>query len=474
MSYINPTIRLTLLATLLSVSACSSMQNVTQNNLPAVSPVAPVAFETVLPVSTQPVSVWWKSQLQQEPVLIALIQQAEKNSPTLAQAVERIEQARISLASTQGSRELQLTGTASAQASGTLDGASVSARQIRAGVDASWEMDLWGKAKRGVEAAGVDVQGSELDWQQAKVSLSAEIARQYVAVRACQARAANYAAQLNSVQSTLKLDQLRLDAGRIARADMAATQVTLASTQGNIAQNKAACVANLAALAKLTAIDYQDVVQQMGAEKMVNNTPRIPQFMGTPQLAVPAEVLRQRPDVASAERRTLAAAIRLGQSKADLYPSFSLNGSIGASLIKLVTGGWVSGDSWSFGPSLRLPILDGGQTKLTIARNTSLYTESVAVYRNSVLNALAEVQTVLGALDQVQAQNTASNEVLTQNKLVLQSDEARFAAGRINQVDVERSRRAVFAAELSTIGSAENSANQWINLYKVLGGGWHS
>lgn len=412
---------------------------------------------------------WWQGF--GDPQLAALIEEAQFGNPTVGQAVARIAQARalVTIAGAQLAPQLdaRVGGSRATQFFFTGTGPTiVPATTIQAGLEASWEFDLFGRVLRGQQAAAAQLESTERNWHEARASVAAEVARAYVQARACRARRDTLNQQLGSVREDERIGALRAQAGRIASAELAQTRASLAEVQARLADAQARCSEADAALAELTGQSVAQVGERLSALPVA-----IPAFSGGPGEAVPADLLRQRPDVAAAERRLAAASARIGEAQAAQYPSFSITGALSLNRLSAL-GQDVNYRSWSIAPGLRLPLLDGRRRRAQVEQREAEYQEAYEAYRAQVARAVSETEAAIGDLAAARDRVVAVETAVREYDQFFRAEQARLRAGRTATVEVERARRALLQAVAAEVDAREGLAVGWVRLYRALGGGW--
>ncbi|WP_386752532.1 efflux transporter outer membrane subunit [Lysobacter yangpyeongensis] len=428
-------------------------------------PEAPVSWNAALPhdgnVAT--ISEWW--QQFDDPVLGQLIAASEADSPSLTKAWASIEKARaaVSSAKSGGLPVVTATNSASRSKQPAQSGATVITNTRSAGQDASWELDLFGKVRRSTEAAQARVDARVSDWHDARVSLAAEVADTYVQYRACILLAEAYESELTSMLQTEKATTSLVEAGFRPPSDGALALAGSASTRSSLVLQRAQCDLLVKSLVSLTAIDEARLRELMAA-----GSTKLPQPVALQVESVPAQVLRQRPDLASRERELAAASAEIGVAQADLYPSLSLSGSITVSTSNLAS----SATSWSFGPSLSLPIFDGGRRRAAVDSARASYTSALADYRHGVRNVVKEVEQALVNLDSAGRRADDAAIAAQEYRRYFHATEVSWRAGRDSLLTLEEARRTALSAEIQQITLQRDRVAYWIALYKALGGGW--
>ncbi|KGF70741.1 membrane protein [Hoeflea sp. BAL378] len=407
---------------------------------------------------------WWSTF--DDPSLTALIAEAQAKSPDLDVAAAEIERARAALQSAQSHRIPTLDGAASLKRSGTGGDASnrLAASTTSAGtLDASWEIDLFGKLRHRNEAARIRVDERFADWHAARVSLAAEVADHYVQFRACRQLERAYAAEVTSQRETMRATETAASSGFKSSGEVALTRASTASSASTLTAQRAECEILVKSLARLTGGDEPFVRSLLKKGKA-----SIPQPKALKLTSVPAEVLRQRPDINALELEVAAAMAEFGAAKADLYPSLSLGGTL------QISGSSLAGTSapWSFGPALSIPLLDGGARRATVKGAAGAYDAAAANYRSGVLTAVSEVETALVRIDSARSRIGDAASAARNYRLYFDTVDSNWKAGGASLLEREDARRSAHSAEVSLIEIRRETVRYWIALYKALGGGW--
>lgn len=402
---------------------------------------------------------WW-SQFN-DPVLTRLQHSAESGSPTLAKAWANIEKARATLSGAGASGLPSANGQASVTRGTQQTGEVATARSV--GLDASWELDLFGKVRRSTESARARVQARENDWHDARVSLAAEVADTYVQYRACGLLANAYEQELTSMNETAKATESLVRAGLTASTEGSLARASLASTTSAGLAQRAQCELLVKSLVNLTGIDEPELRHQLAQGGI-----GVPQPAGLDVQSVPAQALRQRPDLASRERELAAASADIGVAQADLYPSLSFSGSVNVSATGLAS----ALTSWSFGPTLSIPLFDGGRTRAAVNSARAGYEAAYADWRQSARTVVKEVEQSLVRLDSAAKRTQQSERAAQEYRRYLVGAEAQWRAGSTSLLTLEESRRQALSAQIELIGLQRDRVAYWIALYKALGGDW--
>jgi len=405
---------------------------------------------------------WWEQF--DDPALLGLLKAAATDSPSLDQAWANIESARASLASVRADLAPSLDGNASITRSRQQQGDGLEVLTSRsAGFDASWELDLFGKLRRSAEEAQARLQARMGDWHEARVSLAAEVADSYVQYRGCQLLVGAYEQELASMDKTAEATAVSVRAGFTAPADGSLARASLASTQSSLQAQRLECELLVKALVALSGLAEGDLMARLGADK--RELPRPAAFRID---ALPADVLRQRPDIAALERELAAASAAIGAAQADLYPSLSLSGSIAVSASSLAS----SASTWSFGPSLSLPLFDGGRRRAAVDSAEADYRAALAQWRQGVRSAIKEVEQALARLDGAAFRTARTAQAAEQYRAYFAATEVRWRTGSASLLELEDARRSALSAEIEYLGLLRDQVQYWIALYKAVGGGW--
>jgi NodT family efflux transporter outer membrane factor (OMF) lipoprotein len=408
-------------------------------------------------------SNWW-TQFD-DPALSTLIAAAQKDNPTLEKAAAAIEKARASRESAQAGFFPEINANADAVSSGSFKNGSGTTRSNSAGLDASWELDLFGRTRRSTESATALLEARESDWNGSLVSLAAEVASDYIQYRAGRIKQKYYEKQAESQAKTSELTQLSVKAGFTAPADGQLAEASAASTRSTALNQKAECEVLIKSLVALTGMEEAELRTTLSEDLS-----RLPGPEGFQVTEVPANLLRQRPDILSAERELASASALIGVAEAARWPSLTLSGSVTLT----ATRGAATTAPWSFGPALTLPIFDGGNIRAGIKSAKADYDSAYATYKQTVRDAVKEVEQALVRLDSVAQRETEEQKSAQGYSAYLTAVEQNWRTGGASLLDLETARRSAIVAEVSLLELQENRLLYWIALYKAVGGGWQA
>jgi NodT family efflux transporter outer membrane factor (OMF) lipoprotein len=436
------------------------------------TPDAPMAWNAPVTVNAEgaqrsaDLTRWW--QQFDDAAIARLIESAQQSNPTLAQAAARIAQARAQLAQARGGvwPSLDLNGRATrGNQTQSSPGPAPVTTSSSASLDAAWEIDLWGANAKTVSAAQARLQARGADWHDARTSLAAEVAGNVVGYRACVQLAAAQAQDLGSREQTAKLTQLKVTAGFDAPADARLIDASVADARQRLVAQQADCDLTVKALVALAGLSEKD------ARALLDARGEIPVSPALSVVAVPTQVLAQRPDVASAERELLAASEEIGVAQANRLPRISLLGSVGITGLRL--GGSTTDQSfWSFGPSISLPLFDAGRRAAGVSAAQARFDEARAGYEQRVRLAVREVEEALVRLDSAARREADAQAAARDYDAYFVASNQRFQAGAASLLDLEQARRTQLAAKQALIGVQRERVAAWIALYKAVGGGW--
>jgi multidrug efflux system outer membrane protein len=430
------------------------------------------AWKEAQPLDNVPKGTWW--EIFGDETLNDLQRRADAANQELKAAAARVEQARA----TARVARSELLPTLDANPSWTRQRYSpnqvpnfgdVTANTFRAPLDLSYEIDLWGRVRRGFASARAEAQASLAAFHNVLLSLHADVAQNYFALRALDAEIAAVARTVELRKEEVRLVRSRFEGGIGNELDVSRAETELATTEAeaaSLAKRRAELENALAILVGENPATFH-FVAATGADAAQWNPapPDIP-------AGLPADLLERRPDVAEAERQLAAANARIGVAKAAFFPVLRLTGS----------GGYVSGDIdtlfnwesrvWSLGPSLSLPIFAGGRNVANYSRSKSAYEESVARYRQQILVAFGDVENSLAGMHHLGEQFAAQNRAVTNARRAAELAADRYRAGIVSYLEVVDADRAALATERIRAQLAGQRLSSSVQLIKALGGGW--
>jgi len=415
---------------------------------------------------------WWEAY--NDPLLNELEEQVSISNQNLVQAAAQFRQARALVQSARSgylptvsanasvTRSQSPAGFVGQNQSLTTRGASTS---YTVGLDAAWELDLWGRVRRTVEANSAGAQASAADLDALRLSIQAELAQNYFQLRALDAQKHLFDDTISAYQRSLTLTQNQYSAGVAAKADVVQAQTQLKSTQAqalDIGVQRAQLEHAIALLVGKPASNFALAVAPLTA---------VP-----PELAVgiPSALLERRPDIAAAERRMAAANAQIGVAEAAYYPSltlFAAGGFQSSNLSDLLT---VPSRFWSLGPQLAQTLFDGGLRRAQTDQAIAAYDANVAGYRQTVLNGFKEVEDNLVALRILQEEAAVQDEAVQSVRQAVALTTNQYKAGLVSYLNVVVVQATALANERTAVDLLNRRLAASVLLVKALGGGWNA
>jgi NodT family efflux transporter outer membrane factor (OMF) lipoprotein len=436
--------------------------------------VAPARGTSTKPPGTDE---WWSSF--QDPELNALIGRAADRNLDLKLALERVQETRAARGivqssfypSVQGSasasrfRERAFVGTGSATAP-SVSSVPVEANSFQGGFDASWELDVFGAIRRGVQAATADVAAAEENRRDVRVILLGDVGRVYAQLRGFQRRLEIANKNIKTQQDTLDLTTARAKAGLATELDVSRAAAQLESTRAVVPTLLSGIDVSIHRLSVLLG-------EEPGALRSeLEKTRPIPSAGPDIQVGLPSDLLKRRPDIRRAEAQLAAATARIGEAKADLFPHFVLTGTAGRQATQLHDLTLGVGNFFSAGPGISLPLFTGGRIRSNIAVQSSRQRAALISYQSAILNSLEEVQNALVNYSQEQERRDRLNQAVQQSQLAVDLATEQYRAGLVDFLSVLEAQRELYANEDQLVQSQTSVATNLVALYRALGGGW--
>jgi multidrug efflux system outer membrane protein len=419
------------------------------------------------PAQPAQLSKWW--QRLRDPELNTLVEEAVAGNLDVATAKAKIREARASYRQSAGTLLPSVVGSGSAtrnKSAETTSGSDATYSEYQAGFDASWELDLFGANRRGVEAARYGLDASQEELRSTLLTLVGDVASYYTQARGYQARIALARRSAASQRQTAELTRTMAQAGTATAADVAKAMGQAASTEAAVPTLEASYMQAVHRLAVLTGRPPSALSDRLKRVAPIP-TPRLPIPTG-----IPADILLSRPDLRMAERQYAQYTAKIGQAEAARYPSVSLTGDISTAALKLGDLGKNSSIGWSFGPTLSVPLFNAGQLQAAVEVAKAQRDQYFIAYRSSVLTALEDVENALVLLSQerIRIGKLASSAKSYGNAASLEG--TLYKAGETGLLDVLDAQRSLYSAEDSLLQSRVLLATNYIALNKALGGGW--
>jgi len=441
---------------------------------PAITPTANIPKDwksaAGFPVASpgQDLSRWWKRF--NDPTLNSLISSALAQSPDMEAAASRIRESRANRAATAASLFPSVNGSAGTNYGMAENfGLRSSSNSFSLGLDAAWELDFFGKRRNSVEAASAQVGASEENYHSVEASLASEIAIAYTNLRSIESRLAVTRRTLTSRENTYQISKWRLDAGQIDNLEASQALSSLEQARALIPslEQSASEARNL--LARLAGQNPGTLNDRLNSGKQT-----VPNPSSSLAVGIPADTIRQRPDLRLAAYQWLAQVATTKATKAERFPSFSISGSLGLSTL---TGSKIfnpESRSSGLGGSITSPIFDAGRIQANIAAQTETEKQALLNYRSIVLTALSEVEDALTACKRSAERITILERATVAAREADTLARQKYEAGVIDLSTILESERTLLGLEDSLISARADRTISYIQLYKALGGGWSS
>ena len=419
-------------------------------------------------ITEKDIACWWTAF--NDPLLVSLVNRAIESNLDIRQAEARIRQARAA-------RGVSLSGfgpvlnavssyrrSHSPQSAAANDG--ITSSQYQAGFDAAWELDIFGGVRRSVEAADADLNVVIEGRNDVLVTLAAEVAVNYIDLRAYQQRLNiarnNLAAQKHTAELTHKI----VTAGFANSLDAANADAQAATTAAQIPLLEASAEQSIYSLSLLIGREPAALLTEL------KESSDIPAASPLVPVGVPSDLLRRRPDIRRAEAQIHAATARIGVATADLFPKFSISGSAGFQNDEF--NSWMDRVNrfWSFGPSVSWQIFNTGKTISNIELQKALQEQSAITYKQTILTALKEVDNALIASTKEEERKKAFSDAVAANKKAVDLAKQLYIHGQTDFLNVLLAQRSLYASEDALAQSTRTVSTNLVALYKAIGGGW--
>ena len=438
----------------------------------------------------QPIEIerWWTTF--NDPELNSLIGRAVAANLDVRAAAERVVQARASLGittsgffptvNTRGSytRSFSAQGgsvivTGGGGGTGTVTGGTTTTKigpkphdLWQAGLDASWEVDIFGGVRRAIEAGTANVEAAVEDRRDLLVTVLGEVATDYITLRGFQQEIIIARQNMQNQQHNAKVAREKKQLGVNTDLDIAQADSQVASTNATIAQLEALEQQQVYGLSILLALPPTALDEELLApDKIPVAPPVVP-------VGLPSELLRRRPDIRRAERQLAASTADIGVAVADLFPKFSMTGTLSVSGSRYQSLGNWGTRFWSFGPNVTWPLFDAGRIWSNVEVQNSLQRQALITYRSTVLIALQDVQNALVAYAKEQQRRVALADAVAANQRAVELATRRYNQGLTDFLNVLVAEGSLFSSQDQLVQSNRAVGTDLVALYKALGGGW--
>jgi multidrug efflux system outer membrane protein len=455
---------LSLILVLVLAGCATSLPKIGADKLP---PEAPAEFKEkwtlAAPAATQPRGEWWTAF--NDPVLDDLIERANQGNSSVRVAAARLAQARAFVRATDAERSLQVNvGASAARAQGIVGGNAGPARSLFiAGADLSYEVDLFGRLSHSSEAALRDADSRQSLLQSARLLVQADVAQNYLALRALDDERALVRGTLSAYRETYALTERRWRAGDVAELDVARAATEVAATESEAL----ALDRRRAQLETALAVLIGEIPSKFSLAEAEWSTalPQIP-------AGIPSTVLTRRPDVSAAQNTMLAAQSRVGVAKAAYFPNIALTGFAGYGSTDLGELFQWSSRAWLLGAIFSLPVLDGGRRKAGIEATSADLDGAVARYREQVLVAFKDVEDQLAALRLLGEQSEAQGRAVASAGRTTSLSNTRYRAGYVSQLELLDAQRSELRNRREALQVRSARYQSTVALVRALGGSW--
>lgn len=409
---------------------------------------------------------WWT--ILEDDELSDLVSQALENNREgrAAEAAVRAARARLGIARAALGPRIDAQGGVMARRSGDEISQAGHQELYRAGFDAAWEIDLFGGRRRSAESAAALFEAAEAARDGVEISLAAETAQALVLLRTSQQRLRTARERLALQEETVELVDSRVRSGLSDDLELYQARSERSALRAGIPLLETAVESSLNALAILTGQMPGSLHERLDAHRP------IPVAVVRSVTGIPADALRQRPDVRRAERELAAQTARIGAARADLYPRFTLTGSIGIESLSASTLGDAGSEFYSAGPGVRWAIFHSGSIRANIRAQEAGQEEALARYEQTVLAAVGETRDALSAFDSSRQRVDSLRDAVESAERSVELTESRYASGLVDYQRVLDAQRTLRALEDQFIESRGRIALDFIRLCKALGGGW--
>ena len=409
---------------------------------------------------------WWTGF--NDPNLTSLIDRAVQSNLSIKQAEARIVQARAQRGVVASGfwPTADATGSYSRVRTPGFAAPSTTSNLYQTGLDAAWELDIFGGTRRAVEAAEADIQFAVEDRRDVLVTLTSEVALNYVELRGFQQQIIIAQNNLAAQQHTAEVTRQKLQVGFVGPLDVANAEAQVATTASVIPGLETSAQQTIYNLSVLLGLPPAALLKELSATSSIPTTPPdVP-------MVIPSELLRRRPDIRRAEAEIHGATARIGLATADLFPKFSLTGSLNFQsnqLNRLVE--WKN-RAWSMGPSVDWQFFNAGRVSSNIKVQKALQQQSSLAYQQTVLTALQDVENALVAYANEYERRKALVDAVAANVKAVDYSTQLYSQGQTDFLNVLNAQRSLFISQDALVGSTRNLSTDLVALYKALGGGW--
>ncbi len=415
-------------------------------------------------LSAKDLTDWWKVFGDDD--LTWLISEALKNNFDLETARARVEQAGAALGITKSGFWPSLDANASYRERAGAPLNATSTDRYGAGATAAWEIDIFGGIRRSIERSEADYKAALADSVATRVKVTADVAQAYFKYRAYQIDLRITRENMEAQKKTFEITKARKQNGFVSQLDVVRASAEVSSTNSQLPQIEKNKRLALHALELLVGVPNGALRERLEREKPL---PTLESFIPS---GVPAELLKRRPDVIMAEFKIHSAVASIGEAKADLYPKFSITGTISFDSPK--AGKVVNNPygSWSVGPTASWSIFQAGRVINNVKLKEAAAKEAKISWKSTIFTAITEVEDALVSASKERERIELINTLVADNQKAFELSKKLYSAGEIEFLDLLVSQRALLNSQQNQVSSRMQFVNYVVALYKSLGGGW--
>jgi len=456
----------------------SSLDQVPQATSDGAATSTPI---TAQPLTQEALATWWRNF--NDPVLDSLVERAINQNLDLKAAAARVREARALLGVAESGYYPTVGTGASASrfrnsertAGGQFANADRDRSLYDASIDASYEIDVFGGVRRGVEAARADIEGLIEDRRDVMITLAAEVGRAYTDLRGFQRRVNLSNQIIRASRETVELTRSRFDAGLAGDLEVAQAQAQLSTREAQLPTYQAGLRTAAHRLGVLLGEEPGSLIAELNPST-VNQPDAAPPQLPTPPAEVPvglpSELLLRRPDIRRAERNLAAATARIGVATADLYPRFSITGAFGFQAGQIGDVFDANARYWNIGPAVRWNLFTGGAVRARIEAAGAREEQALYAYDQTILLSFEEVENALTNFIQEQARRRALQDAVSANERAVNLSMDRYRSGIGDFLTVLDTQRQLYDTQDALVQSETGVTRSLVGLYKALGGGW--
>lgn len=459
----------TLAVALMAMHGCSLIPDLKTPEVPVAASYKETApWMQARPADDLSRGPWWS--LYSDAQLNDLEQRLLANNPDLAAAVANYEQAQAYTRQLRSGLFPTLSGNAGAQRNRQSDrrplrGSTTDSEynNYTLGVQADYELDLWGRVRSLVAAGRAQAEASQADLESVRLSLESQLAENYMVLRGLDQQIALLNETVTAYQKSLELNNARHEGGIASGLDVARAQTQYDAARSQVEQAKAQRALAEHAIGALVGASVSEFSLAASTEEIA--LPQVP-------LGVPSTLLQRRPDIAAAQRRVAASNASIGVARAAFYPRLTLSGAIGFQ--SDTAGNWLSAPNtfWAIGPGLLIDLFDAGRRKAVVAQAQAALDESGARYRSVVLTAFQQVEDNLALLNHYSTATDSQRSAAGAAQKSLDLASSRYTAGGASYLEVTVSQTQALQTKRDLLDLNTRQLRASVQLIRALGGGW--